>query len=1095
MSSSETSTYSQFEERDAVRNRLCSFIILLTILVPGGDSLHAADWPMFRADASRTGYCPDPLPEDLELLWTYRSRTVPAPAWPDSSRITFDFAFQPIIVGSAVIFGSSSEDKVVAIDAHSGKPRWTFFTGGPVRFAPAAWRDRIFVAGDDGYLYAIKIEDGSLLWKHRGGPNDRMCLGNERMISRWPARGGPVVAGDIVYYAAGIWPSDGIFLHALDARMGRVLWTNDSTGRMYMAQPHGGANAHSGVAPQGYLLATDERLFVPTGRAVPAAFRRSNGEFEYYRLQQNGSIGGARALVADRFVVNAGCFLARDTGNLAARAGRGVFGVLPDGILRSTGETLFAYRWADLEKPDRKGNLVRYRGLDEYRRVALQDGSGEIKRAEKIVEKLPALGSLYRTQVRFSEVDENVPKQTGLERTLSQSRPDIEALGGEVGPFLATAYEQRYEVIAAAREAVCGGPDIVRVVNLDDGRIRWSHDVDGDAIGLAAANDVLVVSTSKGVVYCFGPWTQSVPVAIEEAPIVARSGGIDSAKTAETILSESGITTGICLDLACGTGELALELTRRSDLYVIGIDSDPVSVNKARRVLDAAGVYGSRVSIHLGDPSRTPYPRNFANLIVSSRTLAAEAGALDRSEVGRLQRPYGGVVCLGAPGRLRPRRRGPLEGAGSWTHQNCDPANTICSADSVVRGPLEIAWYRYGAIEIVDRHAQGPPPLFNRGFLVVEGVHGICALDAYNGHTVWTYPIPDILADWDGVHHDVGVGDTGGNFCLSDDAVFVRTGEICLKIELATGRKIGEFKTPVDSSTRNRCWGYIAHVDGVLFGSVLNDEHTTSPRYRNIRLRNESVMLFALNAETGRLKWRHKPEHSVRNNTIAVAGGKVYLIDRPVALADRIGEPKPDGKHRPPLEPGEHPGGMLVAIDAQTGDVLWRNYDDVFGTQIAVSEKNGVLLMYYQAVKHSFFKLPSEIGGRMAAFDTNTGRRLWDNEINHKTRPLINDDIIYAEGGAWALKTGESAPWDFKRSYGCGQIAGSTHMFLFRSATLGYLDMTRDAGTENFGGIRPGCWFNAIAAGGLVLVPDGSAKCACSYQMRSWLALQRQEQK
>jgi outer membrane protein assembly factor BamB len=510
-------------------------------------------------------------------------------------------------------------------------------------------------------------------------------------------------------------------------------------------------------------------------------------------------------------------------------------------------------------------------------------------------------------------------------------------------------------------------------------------------------------------------------------------------------------------------------------------------------MLDDSGVYGSRVSIHCGDPRKTPYPRHFANMIVSSRTLAGEADVLDRAEVERLQRPYGGVICMGKPGRLRVRRRGPLNGAGSWTHQNCDPANTICSADSIVRGPLETAWYRDGPIEIVDRHAQGPAPLFNRGYLVVQGTHGICALDAYNGHTVWTYSIPDILADWDGVHHDVGVGDMGSNFCLSDDAVYVRTDEKCLKIELATGRRIAEFKAPSDLSARNRTWGYIACADGLLFGSVLNDEHTTSPRYGDIRLRNESVMLFAVDSETGRLKWRHEPEHSIRNNTIAIAGGRVYFIDRAIALADRITDPRPDGKHRPLLEPGEHAGGTLVAMDALTGEVLWRNGDDVFGTQVAVSEKHGVLLMYYQAVKHSFFKLPSEIGGRMAAFDSKTGTRLWDNKVSHRTRPLINDDVIYAEGGAWALKTGESIPWKFKRSYGCGQITGSTHMFLFRSATLGYLDMTRDAGTENFGGIRPNCWFNAIAAGGLVLVPDGLSKCACSYQTRSWLALQRQK--
>jgi hypothetical protein len=66
-------------------------------------------------------------------------------------------------------------------------------------------------------------------------------------------------------------------------------------------------------------------------------------------------------------------------------------------------------------------------------------------------------------------------------------------------------------------------------------------------------------------------------------------------------------------------------------------------------------------------------------------------------------------------------------------------------------------------------------------------------------------------------------------------------------------------------------------------------------------------------------------------------------------------------------------------------------------------------------------------------------------------------------------------------------------LLLFRSATLGYKDLSREAGTENFGGIRPGCWINAIPAGGLVLVPDASAGCRCSYQNRSWMALQGSE--
>ena len=482
-----------------------------------------------------------------------------------------------------------------------------------------------------------------------------------------------------------------------------------------------------------------------------------------------------------------------------------------------------------------------------------------------------------------------------------------------------------------------------------------------------------------------------------------------------------------------------------------------------------------------------------ANLIVSSRQLADASRKPDPDEIQRLQRPYGGVVCLGTPGKLEIQRRGPLDGAGQWTHQNADAANTLCSADQLVRGPLETSWFRDGVLEIPDRHAQGPAPLFSQGYLVVEGVHGVCALDAYNGRTCWVYPIPDILADWDGVHHDVGVGDTGSNFCLSGDAVFVRTADRCLKIDLATGRKVAEFPTPVEAASENRDWGYVAYADGLLFGSVLNRQHTVSPRYGDIRLRTESVLFFALDAATGQLQWQYRPQHSIRNNAIAIADGRVYLIDRPLSMADRITEPKPNGKHRPLLKPGEHPGGTLLALDARSGDAVWKNSDDIFGTQLAVGAEHGVLLMYYQGVKHDFFKLPSELGGRMAAFQTATGARIWDIAADYKTRPIINGDVIYAEGGAWKLSSGEPVPWKFQRSYGCGQIAGSCHLMLFRSATLGYLDLTRDAGTENFGGVRTGCWFNAIPAGGLVLVPDGSFKCACSYQMQAWLGLQTRE--
>ena len=62
-------------------------------------------------------------------------------------------------------------------------------------------------------------------------------------------------------------------------------------------------------------------------------------------------------------------------------------------------------------------------------------------------------------------------------------------------------------------------------------------------------------------------------------------------------------------------------------------------------------------------------------------------------------------------------------------------------------------------------------------------------------------------------------------------------------------------------------------------------------------------------------------------------------------------------------------------------------------------------------------------------------------------------------------------------------------MLIFRSATLGYIDLSASPETQNYGGIRPGCWIAAIPAGGVVTMPDAASWCTCSYLNQGTLAL------
>ncbi len=174
------------------RLRLSCVVTAGFLLVTTVGWLRAGDWPMWRYDAGRTAASSQSLPDQLQLQWScqYAPRTQ---VWDDplnNDLMPYDRVLEPIVKDGRMFIGFNDQDKLVALDIRDGSTLWTFYTEGPVRLPPVAWQDSVYFTSDDGNLYCVQADTGQLRWQFRGGPASTHVLGNQRLISAWPARAG-----------------------------------------------------------------------------------------------------------------------------------------------------------------------------------------------------------------------------------------------------------------------------------------------------------------------------------------------------------------------------------------------------------------------------------------------------------------------------------------------------------------------------------------------------------------------------------------------------------------------------------------------------------------------------------------------------------------------------------------------------------------------------------------------------------------------------------------------------------------------------------------------------------------------------------------
>ncbi|NOZ23328.1 MAG: PQQ-binding-like beta-propeller repeat protein [Planctomycetes bacterium] len=1128
------------------------------ILFLGFGVLHAQDWPTYRHDIARSGITSQELQVPLAQSWVFSPRHGPEPAWdpPKSEpvegilelpRVHFDDTFQVAVAGDLLYFGSSSEDKVFCIDTATGKVRWTRRFGGPVRLAPTLCNGRAYVGCDDGYAYCLDAATGETVWTFKAAPHDEKLLGSGKMISLWPLRTGVLVDDGIAYFSAGLFPMEGVYFYAVNADDGTLIWKNDTCGE----------TVQSVVSPQGYMLASKTDLFVPFGRISPAAFDRKTGAIRYTSYFGK-TVGGTYALLADNRVFTGTrekmAFDEKSRARFAWYPGRQLL-VTPTASYMLDGKEMRAldrtrYPKLSLKRTSLVSREARFNGplhlarkrVNKSKTLIKQNGE-TITALQKQIDDLTKKGKERDAAGLQAQLDKVRKSLAAEEKALAAASKEMDQLIKqrdtirkdlkEVDAALASCFAWHMpcdcaeSFILAGNVLFAGGENKVAAFDASNGRKIWSANVKGKAKGLAVASGKLFVSTDTGAIYCFAPQGAKQAGKVAE-PTNANPYPNDALTSlcrtaADEIVQQTGIKRGFCLVLGCGTGRLAYELAKRTDLRICAVEPDAEKAEAARKALDAAGLFGSRVTVDVYPYDKIPYADYFANLIVSEDALTTGKIPGNAKEAFRMLKPLGGTICIGQPANASGKvpaldedslkqwladagiqgkvgtdngtwltfTRGALPGAGKWTHEYADAANTTCGDDQFVRCPLGLLWFgRPGPTEIVNRHRRPAAPLAMDGRLFIQGEQVIMAYDSYNGVKLWERKISGAKR--------IGVSSNPSNLALNKNGLFLATQDQCLRLDVATGETKHVYKLPKADGDKSSTWGYVACVGDMLYGSR--------------SLGRDCNTLFAMDIKSGELRWTYTGKR-ISHPSISIGDGKVFFVDldltteqRQEAIEEKLAQIKTlKGAERIEAERQLKAATvrMVVALDAVTGEKIWARPVDLTGcgsgfhwSALASIYKNNVLVLFGVYSDGHYWRefFAGQFKSRhVVALSAKDGKTLWEKNIGYRVRPLVIGDTFHAEPWAYDLHTGQQKmrihpitgrkePWQFSRpGHHCGPPAASPNIMMFRSGTFGYYDLQNDYGTMHFGTQRTSCWINFIPANGLLLFPEGSAGCMCPF--------------
>lgn len=996
------------------------------------------EWFAYRGNNGRTGYAGVELPRRLRPMWTQHVAP-PAPAWPPPAarsfwqnlksiepRIVDDQAMHPVVSPAGLLIGSSADDSVTLFDREDGTVLWRFTTDGPVRYAPTVVADRVFFASDDGWVYCVSLDEGSLIWKQRVGPDKPKISGNGRMISPYPVRSGVLVSNGKVFACAGLFPGQGTYAVAFDTETGDRIWERELGNR----------------SPQGYMLIADENLVIPTGRATPFSIKLEDGSDG----PNFGGVGGTYAVIVDDQVVS----------------GRGNSNALV-GSKAKSGQRVVSFPGEHLAVAPDISYLAHGQGVAAMNRTK----AGELNR-------------------QLRNLDLRIKADGDADGRLREQRRAIQSQLASC--TLWKIETDRVLTIAASKDAVLIGlAGAVEVRDSATGRLRQKLAVDGEARSIAVGLGQVFVTTEKGMVHVFGDGPRVRPTR-EQArskplpqPTRQQVGDwfaqADTAKGFALLIEpsfdqlraaanyEGFRVVAVCQDrdrrdaMRAALHDLDLYGTRIA-IHLAELPSLPYQSETFNLIVDEQALVPEKELNRVAAPGRSVSFRGTASDAMTRRPSLPGAGRwthqfadLSNSSNGQDRYTHSDLELqwFGGPGPRRMvdrhlRSSPPLAAGGRLFILG---ENRVIGVDS------------YNGTELWDT----PVPESHRYSMPYDAGYFACRndavfiavdaelwqLDAVTGKVVRKRSLPARIRR--GMHWGfVGIdGNTVYGTAFLPTASHTEATRRHIDLSYNTYQPTSTSKAIFrhDMDCERTRWVY--QVGSILNTTICIHEgqitfvETRGPKSRADKvgrmklpdLMADDPWLVALDAETGKVLWERPFEFSATNILYQVASDDQLIFSSSVIASNR------DVQYN------------VMSVSAQDGKEQWR----------AEHFKNKPGALGHGEQVHHPVILHDKLIAEPYMYNLKTGEKI----------------VPPGEKEGWYVR---------RPGHSCGTMSGSVSYIFFRANNPTVLDLTRDASPRfrTLAPTRAGCWINILPADGLVLIPEASASCVCHYSLQTSMA-------